>query len=783
MKKIFLLIVLSSTLLFSQDEFLVNTFTDSTQRWPSIDKDDNGNYYVVWQSINVISSILLHPIYLQQFNSNNVKVGSEILVNESTPNIQEKPVIATNANGRSVVSWSSFTDLQSGYDIKARIFNQNSPQVTEILVNTSIQNTQSNPAAAIKPNGEFVITWDSWFQDGGDRGVYAQRFDSDGNKLGAEFSVNTTIAYSQAKPRVKYFSDGKIIIIWESYKQDGSGYGMYGRIFNSDGTPNTGEFQINTYTADYQWYGDLDVFDDDSFIVVWCSWEQDGDDGGIYIQRFDAEGNKAGSEARINKTTAQYQWLPKIKKLTGKNAAVVWSSWKQDGSREGIVAAFIDENNQRYTFETLVNTYTDSFQWEPDFIVTAEDEILVVWASWEQFGSDYDIIATRIKPDKPQGVINPSLNFHPTGNTTAKIVTHVVDSTALTGYTYRVWFQVPGSSDTVYAEIEDQNTSQIKIQNFPINKGVNTFYLTPKFDGIAIEFLPQFKLELDLDNYFVNNSGSNLIFTNVLPTSGQKLLAPIDVALIWGLTDTLPTGQYAAPLDTALSITGQKNVIVPFIAKNVKDNSKLTTLVKELPSTKNFKWDPKEDIVFITPLPYQVNPFNTHTQINSNVLAGTVILPNTGDTNYVLTKRPITPADTFYFTTDRSYIIADIAKGNIIPEKFELFQNYPNPFNPTTTIKFEIPTSSSSSSTIGGLAKGRNEMWFVTLKVYDILGREIVALVNEELSPGIYSVQFDTQLNQMTSGVSAKSGYASGVYFYRLQTGEYSKTKKMVLVR
>lgn len=769
MKKIFLLIVLSSTLLFSQDEFLVNTFKDSTQRWPSIDKDGDGNYYVVWQSINLVSSISSYPICLQQFNSNNVKVGSEIVVNEATGNKQEKPVIATNATGRSVVTWSSFTDLASVYDIKARVFNQNLHQGNEILVNTTIPNSQSNPSAAIRTNGEFIIAWDSWNQDGGDRSVFAQRFDAGGNKVGSELRANTTTAYSQAKPRVKYFPDGKFIIIWESFKQDGSGYGMYGRIFNADGTEFINEFQINTYTTDYQWYGDVEVFDDDSFIVAWCSWEQDGDDGGIYVQRFNASGLKVGDEVRVNKTTAQYQWLPKIKKLTGKNVAVVWSSWKQDGSREGIVAAFIDENNQRYTFETLVNNYTESFQWEPDFIVTAEDEILVVWSSWEQFGGDYDIVGKRIKLNKPQGVINPSFYIHPDGTTTARIVTHVVDSTALTEHTYRVSFQVPGSSDTVYAKIEDQNNSQIKIQNFPLNKGENIFYLTPVFDGAAVEFLPQFKLELDLNNYFVNNSGSNLIFTNVLPTSGQKLIAPIDVGLIWGSTDTLSTGQYIAPLDTALSITGQKNVIVPFITRNLNDNSKLTILVKELASTKNFKWDPKEDIVFITPPPYQVNLFNTHAQINSNVPVGEVILPNIGDTNLVLTKRPITPADTFYFTTNRAYIVADAIDENILPEKFELFQNYPNPFNPLTTIGYAIP-----------LLRGNEGGVFVNLVVYDILGKKIATLVNEELSPGAYNISFDTQQYQL----------ASGVYFYRLQvypiesrTRQYSNTKKMVLLR
>ena len=194
----------------------------------------------------------------------------------------------------SVVVWSSFTNPSSAYDIKARIFNMNLPQGNEILVNTTTLNTQSNPAVAIRSTGEFVVTWDSWYQDGGDRGVYAQRFDALGNKVGDEFMVNTTTAYSQAKPRVKYLSDGKFIVIWESFKQDGSGYGMYGRIFNSDGTANSNEFQINTYTTDYQWFGDVDIFDDDSFIVAWCSWEQDGDDGGIYVQRFNSSGQKIG---------------------------------------------------------------------------------------------------------------------------------------------------------------------------------------------------------------------------------------------------------------------------------------------------------------------------------------------------------------------------------------------------------------------------------------------------------------------------------------------------------
>jgi hypothetical protein len=187
MKNLFLLLVLSPVFHFSQNEFLVNTCSDNTQRWSAVDKDSIGNYYIVWQSLNQVSSNSKRDIYVQQFNSNDVKVGREVLVNDVVTHNQEKPVIATNPNGKSVVVWASYTDLQAMYDIKARIFNQNTPQGSEILINTTKLNTQSNPAVAIRFNGEFVIAWDSWNQDGGDRGVYAQRFDATGNKVGTEF--------------------------------------------------------------------------------------------------------------------------------------------------------------------------------------------------------------------------------------------------------------------------------------------------------------------------------------------------------------------------------------------------------------------------------------------------------------------------------------------------------------------------------------------------------------------------------------------------------------------
>jgi hypothetical protein len=89
-----------------------------------------------------------------------------------------------------------------------------------------------------------------------------------------------------------------------------------------------------------------------------------------------------------------------------------------------------------------------------------------------------------------------------------------------------------------------------------------------------------------------------------------------------------------------------------------------------------------------------------------------------------------------------------------IPKEFTLAQNYPNPFNPSTSISFSLPTKS-----------------FVSLKVFDLIGREVATLVSEEMSAGNYTRQWNAV------------NMSSGIYFYRLHAGAYRETKKLVLLK
>jgi len=105
-------------------------------------------------------------------------------------------------------------------------------------------------------------------------------------------------------------------------------------------------------------------------------------------------------------------------------------------------------------------------------------------------------------------------------------------------------------------------------------------------------------------------------------------------------------------------------------------------------------------------------------------------------------------SDTLYGQTNA------VTLNHKLPERIELFQNYPNPFNPSTSISFNLSSRS-----------------LVTLKVFDLLGKEVETIISKELSAGYYSQKWNA------------SGIPSGVYFYQLQTQNYSITKKLILLK
>ena len=114
-------------------------------------------------------------------------------------------------------------------------------------------------------------------------------------------------------------------------------------------------------------------------------------------------------------------------------------------------------------------------------------------------------------------------------------------------------------------------------------------------------------------------------------------------------------------------------------------------------------------------------------------------------------------------TPPPNYLTVNTIKNERIPDSYQLSQNYPNPFNPSTIIKYSLPVEAHSSVQLQSVP--------VTLKVYDILGREIATLVNKYQPSGNYEVNFDA------------SDLTSGIYFYKITTSEFNQVRKMILMK
>jgi hypothetical protein len=117
------------------------------------------------------------------------------------------------------------------------------------------------------------------------------------------------------------------------------------------------------------------------------------------------------------------------------------------------------------------------------------------------------------------------------------------------------------------------------------------------------------------------------------------------------------------------------------------------------------------------------------------------------------TNGPITSdwSSVIRFRTSRT--VTGVEKTSAIPKEFALLQNYPNPFNPSTIIGYSLPKNAN-----------------VSLRIFNTLGQEVALLLNEQRSPGYYQVQWNANV-------------PSGIYFYRLQAGEFVEMKKMILLR
>jgi hypothetical protein len=215
-------------------EFRVNTYLQYQQYGPQVALDGDGNFIVVWQSAMQDGSV--RGIYGQRYDANGMPRGAEFRVNTYTPAHQFLPSVATDAAGNFVVTWSSQWQDDDGVGVFARRYlASGAPVGDEFQVNTYTgtyaSGWQANSWVASDRAGNFIVTWESYGQDGDNLGVFAQWYDLSGARLGDETRINAQTASSQGNPVVVTAAGLGFVVAWVSDGQDGSATGIFAQRF------------------------------------------------------------------------------------------------------------------------------------------------------------------------------------------------------------------------------------------------------------------------------------------------------------------------------------------------------------------------------------------------------------------------------------------------------------------------------------------------------------------------------------------------------------------------
>ena len=289
----------------------------------------------------------------------------------------------------------------------------------ESQVNSFTAGEQQSARVASLSDGGYVVVWTSRSQDNPasfDRGIFGQRYNANGDQVGVEFQVNDITTGDQIQPRVDGLSNGNFVVLWtETNSRDGSNQGVFGQIYQNDGSKVGSAFQVNEETNANQNSAQIVDLGGGRFMTVWASDTSapagDGSGTGIFGRTFDANGVPEAGEFQINFTTSSTQNRPRAIELSDGDVMVVWQDQAgADGSSGGVYAQRVENNGSLVSFdgttpgtdERLINTTTAGNQWRPDVAALSTSATLpnggfvFVWASPDAssdglFGQIYDI--------------------------------------------------------------------------------------------------------------------------------------------------------------------------------------------------------------------------------------------------------------------------------------------------------------------------------------------------------------------------------------------------------
>jgi subtilisin family serine protease len=375
--------------------------------------------------------------------------GEVFRLNSDPSGVQWIPKVSFSPTGEHVVAWTTGSGPYTGVSFQGQLYGAgNSPVGGNVAISNVPDSSRGD--VAMQPGGGFVSVYQSPHADGSSTGIVARNFNSSGQSITGEYTVNTSASGAQAQTQVASDSLGNYTVVWYSDDGgDGSGSRVLMRRFSPTGVPLMSQATVNTTTSGNQGAPEIDVWSNGDFVIVYTSTDPLDSDYGILGQRFDSSGEKVGSEFRVNTTTSGEQNLPTV--AAGPNGfLVVWDTYNvgafgQLYDRQGVpiggefpivvgssggyvaprvvalpdgnyaISGELDPNHNGIDFDVFIQVISASGQFLTSRKVLSSTAFQLGLSSWSDIGVDAKgnilVVWDGLGPDDSQGIYGQRLEL------------------------------------------------------------------------------------------------------------------------------------------------------------------------------------------------------------------------------------------------------------------------------------------------------------------------------------------------------------------------------------
>jgi hypothetical protein len=365
------------------------------------------------------------------------------LVNSITAGDQQNARVAVLPGGGAVFAWQSSTG--TGNRIYVRFLNQSETFTgPEISASETAVSHQSDAALAVLKDGSVIVVWSEDKRDGNMQGIFAQRFTAAGSRIGTTFQVNTVSYLNQRNPSIAPLSDGGFVVVWvsEEFRQRNTEYvDIAARIYNSQGVAVGQDFALNSENricanpnvvataSGFRAAWSSKLIDAPTFVSANADGTQtvrtltatSAESWDVSTRTFNNQGAPAGTESVVNTTRQGDQFSPRMINF-GARELILWTSFGQDHSDEGIYGRIASGTSDFEGSEFLVNTVTIFKQIQPT-ISSIGDKIVVAWSSFVSAAVGFDIHAQQFTISGDAALPIPAAPFASSLNQNTILVT------------------------------------------------------------------------------------------------------------------------------------------------------------------------------------------------------------------------------------------------------------------------------------------------------------------------------------------------------------------------